>query len=284
MNPENTGSQEPEVQPVPAPSTEQPPVAPAPSADPATPPAPPVEGQEPPAPAAEPATPPEPRETAMQKRARELRERADGERKLADKLDPTGAQAAPATPAVAEPTPPQPGPAEPQVPDYFDPETGEIDPIKLSEYVNTVAEKKADERLQERNTQAQLEAARTKYVSDVTTDAQTVATEYPELNPESDQYDQELDDFLTDQYQRMTTNSQGQVIRIDVGLKDFVDGQMKIISRTRTKAAAQTPNADAAAGLDVATAPDPGTPPATDRPFAELSIEEMEAKLGKPRR
>jgi hypothetical protein len=294
MDPETNGSTPPAGTPADQPATPAP-AAPAEPAAPAAAPTPPVDPAtpaDPAAPPADPATPAapaasaEPRESGMQKRARELREKAAGQLSLADKLerDAKTAPAAPVAPAPAPtaPTPPQPG-ADAQQPDYFDPETGEIDPVKLNDFIEAKAEEKATKVVQSSSAQTELKAARDNYVASVDADAKAIVTEYPELDPANDSYDQELDDFLTEQYAQATTNSQGQVVRLDIPLKTFVDRQMKVIGKTRTKAAAQTPNGEAAAGTDGAIVPG-NTPASPDKPFEELSIPEMEARLGKPQR
>lgn len=277
---------------VPAPAAPTEPVAPATpapasSTEPTTQPAAPVAAADgtPPADPAAPVVPAEPRESAIAKRARELREKAAGQTALADRLERTAATpatpAAPAAPIAAPTTPPQPG--DDLEPDYFDPETGDIDPAKHVEFTRRLAAAEAQKIVKAAGAETELVTARSNYVASVSSDAQALAAEYDELNPESDLYDQELDDHLTDAYTRATTNAQGQVTRIDMPLKDFVEREMKVISKYRTKAAAQTPNAEAAAGTDGAIVPGPALPP-TDKPFGDLSIPEMEARLGKPAR
>jgi len=271
--------------PNPAPSAEAtPPAAPAAPAE-GTPPATPPEGTPPAAPAEPaPATPPAaPRESAIQKRAREAREKANGLLGLADKLDPQ----APPAPA---PTPPA-APAQPAAPnlepDYFD-EEGSIDPVKHADWSRRVARAEAQAIVAENNrssdqkeAQRQLSTAVNSYADEVESDATNLAASVDELNPSSDKYDQALDEHIEQTYYQMTHDSKGNLVRIDIPLKAFADQQVALARRYKTAAAAAVPNSVTAQGQDGAITPgarkETGAP--TQAEIDAMSADDYEAYL-----
>lgn len=234
-------------------------------------PAAPAEGEPAPASSA-PAVPEPPRESASAKRARELRERTAGMNALADRLDPPAPAAAPAAPAPLPAT-------TPSQPDYLD-DDGNVDIPKLNAYNERRAREIATEVIQQNRSVETITNARNNYVESVNRDAQAIAAQYDELNPLSANYDAELDDHLIGMYQSATTNASGQVVRIDIPMKDFVDREMKVIRKYRTQSAAATPNTVAGQAVDGAIVPSAGSQKTVEKPYKEMSRKEREAKLG----
>jgi hypothetical protein len=282
--------------PTPAPSAE---VTPAPAPDkPAEGTTPDASVQEtPPAKPAEPAveTPPaKPRESAMAKRAREAREKAQGLMNLANKLDPTDAPAAPAATPPTQPAPaPTPAPPQPTVPadnlepDYFD-EEGVIDPVKHTAWSRRVAEAAAQRIIDARDkankaaaTQREIGAAVSKYADQVEIDAQYLAANLPELNPESPEYDEQLDADIEADYRNQTIDASGHLIRVDLSLREFAEREVNRIRRYRTKGAASVPNSQVAQGHDGAVVPAANNQPPeiTAEQIAAMSADEYEKYL-----
>lgn len=280
------------TEPTPDPSPE-----PAPAPEPAAPaegePAP-ADGSQPPAEPPAPAepTPPQepeqPRESAIQRRARELREKAEqreqeaqGQRSLADRLDP---QATPPAPAPQPAPPAAPSPALPEA-DYFDPDTGLIDPVKHAAYVDRLTDAKLAQRdAKAAGVQAQNEirAAVKNYATTVKADADYLASQVPELTPTSDKYNQKLDDRIEAAYKAATHDSQGNLIRIDLSMRQFAEQYVEAYREGLTAGAAAVPNSQAAAGADGALVPDAGVTKSGDASQAEIdamSADEYEAYL-----
>lgn len=271
----------PPVDPTPAPVATPAPAAPAEGGTPA--PAEPAPSPAPePAPVAEPA-PAQPRESAQQKRARELREKTSGMNALADRLDPPAPEIRAPQPVPPVATAPTPAPAQPSaVPDYFDPDTGEIDPIKMEAHNERRAAEIARGIVSQAKSDETLQTARRNYVDSVSRDATAIAAQYDELNPDKpESYDADLDDHIDAMYQAATRDAQGRVIRIDLPLKQFVDQEMKAIRKYRTATAAATPNLVAGQAVDGAPAPASGaTPKTVEKPYEQMTRKEREAKLG----
>lgn len=292
MNPDETGSQ-----PVtPAQSAE--PAAPAAPASPTTPHAEPTTPAERPAPAQGEPTPPEPasgtpvepgseptapRESALQKRARELREKAAGQSSLADRLDPSGSQIKapqPTPPAAAPETP-----VDPLAPDYFDPDTGDIDPQKHADWSRRVAADEARKIVDSDRAQQELTRRRVDFVNRLDREGHDLATAYPELNPDNAAYNQPLDDAITAAFTGAVTNSKGEIVRVDLDLKSFAEPIMKAVRAQGAQVAASTQSAVAGAAAGAALVP--GTnPPAPAKAIEDMSVAELEEKIikeqGKP--
>lgn len=287
--------------PAPAP-TEQPTPAPSPEPAPAPAPAAPAEGEpapsdgslppaEPPAPAepTPPQEPEQPRESAIQRRARELREKAEqrereasGQRSLANKLDPQDTPPAPAP----QPAPPAaPSPALPEA-DYFDPDTGLIDPVKHAAYVDRLTDAKLaqrDAKAAGEQAQADIRAAVKNYATAVKSDADYLSTQVPELTPTSDKYNQKLDDRIEAAYKAATHDSQGNLIRIDLSMRQFAEQYVDAYREGLTAGAASIPNSQAGEGHDGALLPDAGNTSnsgtATAAEIDAMSADEYEAYL-----
>lgn len=284
---------------------EIPPAEPAKPAEPAPPapptpaePAAPAEGQEPPAgeptppadPAsgkpAEPAPPAQPRESSMQKRARELREKAAGQTALADKLDPTKPIA-----AAPPPTPPAPAAGAPAAPPddnrppYVD-EDGGIDPAKLDEYID----QRADKRYESRRAGEELQRRRNAFVNNLESEGKELAKTYPELDPGTPEqpnpkYNQAMDDAITSAYMGAVSDSEGRVTRIDLDLKTFATPLIEAFRRNGTQVAADTQTAVDGAAAGGALVPGQ-TPRETPKAIEDMTVAELEAKIikeqGKP--
>lgn len=225
----------------------------------------------------------------MQKRAREAREKASGLNSLADRLDPQATPPAPPTqqPAAAAPVTPPAAPQTPQdnlAPDYFDAD-GNIDTQKHADWSRRVARAEAqnivaqnDAARQAEATQANIRQQLHNFVGSVESEANELASTVNELNPNHADYDQALDDHITSAYDRMTRDSQGRVVRIDISLKEFAKQEVDMARRYRTNGAAAVPNTTAAQGQDQAIIPG-GANPAPTKSVADMSAKEYEAHL-----
>lgn len=106
----------------------------------------------------------------------------------------------------------------------------------------------------------------------VNREAKELTRKYEELNPNSDDFDPELSDTVTEAalaYVRANPTK---------SLEEFVDKQMKVHKRAVTKEA-KAEQAEIAKQSSQAGSRPSTTKPA-DKKFEDLSIEEMEAKLG----
>lgn len=96
---------------------------------------------------------------------------------------------------------------------------------------------------------------------------------YPQLNPDSDEYDKELSESISQAtLAYVKTNPAG-------SLTKFVDGLMKPYMRSINKSVASQQGEIAKQASQ--TAMRPNSVPTGEKPASEMSIEELEAKLGK---
>lgn len=215
----------------------------------------------------------------MQKRAREARDKAEGLTRLADKLDPAATRP---TIAAPQPTPPQPqAPAQPSdVPDLTDAD-GDLDPVKLEAFID----RRADQRYAARRGSEQIQEKAKTFVNSLDTDAKALSGEYEELNPSSPKYDADLDDAITDAFTSATSDAEGNIVRVDLSLRQFAEPLIKAARKRATAAAAAVPNTVAGQGVDGAVVPDSGATP-SGKKFEDMTAKEQEADLirrhGKP--
>ena len=110
---------------------------------------------------------------------------------------------------------------------------------------------------------------------------ETVLNQYPELNPESDSFDEELASTLADAYWEdyVVKDQNGNFVGTKRSLKEFTEKMIKPYRNAINRGAAQTTEA-----LNQQASESPVTPESSKssepKPFESLSIEEMEAKLG----
>lgn len=237
-------------------------------------PTPPSEGE--PEPAEQPTPQAEPRESAMAKRARELREKAAGQTQLANKLDPNGAAAPQPTPQV----PRQPAASDQPDGNYYD-EEGNIDPSKLDAYIDA----RADRRYQAIRTSENIVASRQDFVKSVDTDSKALIAAYPELDPKSDKYNADLDDAITAAFTNAATDASGNVTRVDLSLRSFAEPLVDVYRKQAERVAASVPNTTVASTVDAATVPG-ATPVTPAKAIEDMTADELEAHLiakhGKP--
>lgn len=119
---------------------------------------------------------------------------------------------------------------------------------------------------------AELKLAQQQHISRVNSEAEKVIEEYSVLNPDSDNYDPELSESVSEAalsyVQANPTKS----------LKKFVDGLMKPYTRSISK---QVGGMQEQLTKQVAeTALRPSSAPKSEKNIAEMSMKEMEEKLG----
>lgn len=136
----------------------------------------------------------------------------------------------------------------------------------------------------------QQQIAQDRAVQNVERDTEVLPTKYPELNPDSPDYSPELEQAIAEEFQEKAYrvvgyNPNGQPIHaLDpaVRLSTVAERYMKVAHAAVTKSNANMRNAVATSADTNAVRPQGETK--ADRPFEELSIAEMEAKLGTVRR
>lgn len=163
----------------------------------------------------------------------------------------------------------QPFPNEPslQFPQY---EPGEeIQPERLQQDVVQTASAIAS--LQTQNHIQQFEAS-----SNLDRDIELLPAKYPELNEESSNYNPVLEEKISEAYKaRAFKNGQlDPTVRLADVAKDFID----VARSAATQTSAEMKNAVAKQADESAVRPTGSQK--TERPFSDLSIAEMEAKLG----
>lgn len=112
-------------------------------------------------------------------------------------------------------------------------------------------------------------------------DSELVLKDYPELNPDSESYDEELATTLADAYweSHVVKDANGNFVRINKSLKDFTSQMIKPYRNALNKGAVRTSEA-----LQQQASESPVTPESSkssdSKAFEDLSIAEMEARLG----
>ncbi len=131
--------------------------------------------------------------------------------------------------------------------------------------------------------------AQDRAVQSVERDSEALPTKYAELNPSSPNYSPELEQAITEEFQEKAFRVTGYnpktgqpVYALDpnVRLANVAERYMKAVNAVATKSSANTRNAVQASADTNGIRP--GGDTKADRPFEELSIAEMEAKLGNP--
>lgn len=119
---------------------------------------------------------------------------------------------------------------------------------------------------------AELKMAQSQHVARVNSEAEKVIEEYSVLNPESDSYDSELSESVTEAALAYVKQNP------TASLKKFVDGLMKPYTRAISK---QVGGMQEQLTKQVAeTAIRPSSAPKSEKNIAEMSMKEMEQKLG----
>ena len=104
---------------------------------------------------------------------------------------------------------------------------------------------------------------------------------FPELNPNSEQYNEKLADTLAKAYEEayLLTDQSGQFVGTKKSLKDFTEAMITPYRDAMTRGAVQTGEALDRQAAEAVVTPQTSTS-SEPKPFADLSIKEMEARLG----
>lgn len=161
----------------------------------------------------------------------------------------------------------------PQLPNYEGRET--VDPSEIQKDVVQTANQIAQEAIRRELANRDARDAAKAKLDTFQSDLAYITKEYDVLNDQSPNYDPQLDEFLSRQYE--TASDMG---RNGLRLKDFIDGHMVVAETLSEKRQAAQTAAVAKQAAETAVTPSSGTAKPPERPFHELSDEEMEAKLG----
>lgn len=140
-------------------------------------------------------------------------------------------------------------------------EDGTIDPQEFKRQV-----------LQEANQMISFQTQRAATLARIDRETEQVVTKYGELNPESDDFDQELSDAIYEAVEAKVKSDP------TASVKQFVDKQMRLYKREASREDKQTQAVIAKQSAQSAIRPTQNKP--ADTRFEELSIEEMRSKLG----
>jgi hypothetical protein len=158
-----------------------------------------------------------------------------------------------------------------QLPNYDD--MDEIDPAQVQRDVLTAAELIAEAKVRkviaERDQSAQSKAR----IDALDADMEYVESTYSALNPDSDEFNQDLYEEVTEMYKEASDNG-----KRDVRLKSFIDRQMKIAGIQANKR--QTQQNEAIARQAANSAITPSGEKSVEKPFEQLTLAEKRAKLG----
>lgn len=119
---------------------------------------------------------------------------------------------------------------------------------------------------------AQMEVNKERIVNNINKEAQESMTDHPELNPKSEVFDKELSDTITE-----SVRAQIQV-NPTASVKKLVNNLMKPYRRSVEKKVAETTEAVVKQVSESALRP--SQVKGQEKPFEELSIKEMENKIG----
>lgn len=116
---------------------------------------------------------------------------------------------------------------------------------------------------------------------DFSNEVDLIEQTYPELNPNSDSYNEKLAETLATAYEEgfIVKDSQGNFVGTRKSLKEFTESMVAPYRDAINKGAAQTGEAINRQVAEAVVTPQTSTT-SEPKPFAELSIKEMEAKLG----
>jgi hypothetical protein len=130
-----------------------------------------------------------------------------------------------------------------------------------------------EQELMKRSAQiSSLQAQQIATIDRINREAKESLSKHPELDPNSDDFDQELSDTLTEAAEAYVRSNPQK------SLSDFVDKQMKLHNRAvRREEKAEEKEI---AKQSSQSAHRPSTAKAEDKKFEDLSIEEMESRLG----
>lgn len=108
-----------------------------------------------------------------------------------------------------------------------------------------------------------------------------VEQKFPELNPESDSYNPKLAETLSEVYNEgfIVRDQNGNFVATKKSLNDFTKSVIDAYRTAEVKGAAKTQEALAKQAAEAVVTPD-STKTSDTKDFSELSIEEMEKKLG----
>lgn len=119
---------------------------------------------------------------------------------------------------------------------------------------------------------AELQNARAQHVARVNQEASKVMEEYSVLNPDSEGYDKDLSQSIAEASLAFVKQNP------TASLKKFVDGLMKPYAKAISKQAGEMQEIITKQAAE--TARRPGSAPKSEKRFEELSLKEMEEKLG----
>lgn len=119
---------------------------------------------------------------------------------------------------------------------------------------------------------AQLEVQKERIINQINKEAQESVTEYPELNPKSEVFDKELSDTITE-----SVRAQIQ-INPTASVKKLVNRLMKPYHRSVDKKVAETTEQVAKQASESALRP--SQVKAVEKPLEDMSLEEIEKKVG----
>lgn len=145
----------------------------------------------------------------------------------------------------------------------------EIDPYQLEERLQA-REKRI---LQRAKSDAELISKQSDAVNRINTEASEVVKRYPELDPESDTFNKDLSDSVTE-----AAEAHVRANPYSASVKTFVAKMMKPYRRAVTKEAGKVTEKVAKQASE--TALRPTSVKGGEKKFEELTIEEMEKKLG----
>ena len=127
--------------------------------------------------------------------------------------------------------------------------------------------------IQRAEAMADLRTNQLNTIERINRESEEVVKLHPELDPKSEYFDSELSDTI---YEAVEAKVKADP---NASLKSFVDRQMKLYKRGVSKEEAQVAETVARQASQTAIKPSQNKP--VEKQFNELSIEEMEARLGK---
>lgn len=116
---------------------------------------------------------------------------------------------------------------------------------------------------------------------DFSTEVDLVEQTYPELNPKSDKYDEKLAESMAKAYESgfVVKDRNGNFAGTKMSLKEFTDMMIQPYREALVKGAAQTSEALSQQASEAVVTPE-SSQTSEPKAFEDLSIKEMEAKLG----
>ena len=141
-----------------------------------------------------------------------------------------------------------------------------------AEELNRRQEEREKELMKRQSQISYLQSQQALAIERINREAKESVKKYPEIDPESESFDPELSETLTEAAEAyVRANPQK-------SLGEFVDKQMRLHKRAVTKEEKAEQEAVAEQAEKSAVRPSPAKP--EDKKFEDLSVEEMEDKLG----